>query len=76
MNATYQAICKAGFNKDHFKGLDSIIMLREPEAAAIYTARALKESRQGQDLLKVKIEKSKQFYDILTSAGRRMFYPL
>jgi hypothetical protein len=42
----------AGFNESTFPNLGDIIMVTEPEAAAIYTARYLKE-RLGEEFLKV-----------------------
>jgi hypothetical protein len=41
----------AGFNKAIFPNLRDIIMVTEPEAAAIYTARYLKEDT-GREFLK------------------------
>jgi len=43
---------KAGFNNENFPRLNNMILVTEPEAAAIYTARYLKEV-MGQDFLKV-----------------------
>lgn len=42
----------AGFNSITFPKLRDIVMVTEPEAAAIYTARYLKE-KHGRDFLKV-----------------------
>ncbi|KAI9868488.1 MAG: hypothetical protein M1813_005932 [Trichoglossum hirsutum] len=43
-NSTLRAVKKAGFNEESFPNLQDIIMVSEPEAAAIYTARYLKEN--------------------------------
>lgn len=51
-NSTLRAIRTAGFNKKNFPNLQDIIMVTEPEAAAIYTARYLKIEMQ-KDFLKV-----------------------
>jgi len=52
MNSTYRALRKAGFNQESFPKLKEIIFVTEPEAAAIYSARYLKDT-MGQDFLKV-----------------------
>ena len=52
-NATYRAITLAGFNKDTFPKLENIKMLAEPEAAAVYTARYLKEEEPHNAVLEV-----------------------
>lgn len=49
----------AGFSEKNFPNLQDIIMVTEPEAAAIYTARYLK-STLGQDFLKVSADSTKQ----------------
>jgi len=51
-NATYRAVVDAGFNKEFFPRLDDFLFVTEPEAAAIYTARYLKED-QRVEFLKV-----------------------
>jgi len=51
-NATYRAITEAGFNRTTFKELRDILLIMEPEAAAVYTARFLKEKRAVDNLLK------------------------
>lgn len=51
-NSTFRAARNAGFNEKTFPNLRNIIMVTEPEAAAIYTARYLKE-KLGQEFLKV-----------------------
>ena len=43
----------AGFNKIHFKGLNEIIFLSEPVAAALYVLKALEEE-DGERVLKVR----------------------
>lgn len=43
---------KAGFNEKTFPNLKDIIMVTEPEAAAVYTARHLKKE-MGKEFLKV-----------------------
>jgi hypothetical protein len=53
-NATYRAITLAGFNKETFPGLQDIMLLAEPEAAAVYTARYLKEKEPEKKLLRVR----------------------
>ena len=45
-NATFRAIREAGFNKQSFPNLKEYIMVTEPEAAALYTARYLKEEKK------------------------------
>ena len=52
MNSTYRAITKAGFNGNTFQKLANVIIITEPEAAALYTARHLKEI-DGQNCLRV-----------------------
>ncbi|KAL5322237.1 hypothetical protein ACEPPN_010209 [Leptodophora sp. 'Broadleaf-Isolate-01'] len=44
-NATFRALTQAGFNNDEdkFPRLGNIMLVTEPEAAAVYTARYLKE---------------------------------
>lgn len=51
-NSTLHAVRNAGFNKKNFPSLRDTIMVTEPEAAAVYTARYLKE-KMGQEFLKV-----------------------
>jgi hypothetical protein len=53
-NATYRAITLAGFNRDTFPGLENIKMIAEPEAAAVYTARYLKEKDPKKTVLEVR----------------------
>ena len=43
----------AGFNRESFPRLNDVILVTEPEAAAVYTARYLKEVSVGADRLKV-----------------------
>lgn len=62
MNSTYRALRKVGFNQESFPKLKEIIFVTEPVAAAIYTARYLKDT-MGQDFLKEKE------YFILCDAG-------
>ncbi|KAH7417779.1 hypothetical protein BKA64DRAFT_761386 [Cadophora sp. MPI-SDFR-AT-0126] len=62
-NATYRAVTLAGFNGDTFPRLENIKMLAEPEAAAVYTARYLKEEEPDRTVL----EKNDTF--ILCDAG-------
>ncbi|KAH0538333.1 hypothetical protein FGG08_005068 [Glutinoglossum americanum] len=50
-NSTFRALSRAGFNKDTFPKLTEMLLVSEPEAAAIYTARYLKELH-GADFLK------------------------
>jgi hypothetical protein len=52
-NSTFRALTRAGFNKTTFPGLKDILLISEPEAAAIYTARYLRE-QDGADFLKVR----------------------
>jgi hypothetical protein len=51
-NLNYKAIRDGGFNKSSFPQLQDVIVTTEPEAAASYTARYLKESL-GRQFLKV-----------------------
>jgi hypothetical protein len=53
-NSTLRAVRNAGFNEKSFPGLRDMIMTTEPEAAAIYTARHLKEE-EGDNFMKVRI---------------------
>jgi hypothetical protein len=46
-----RAIRQAGFNEKTFTNLGDMILVTEPEAAALYTARHLKE--EGTEFLKV-----------------------
>ncbi|KAF2201018.1 actin-like ATPase domain-containing protein [Delitschia confertaspora ATCC 74209] len=50
INSTYRALSKAGFNSTTFPKLKEVIFVTEPEAAAIYTARYLRDT-QGQEVL-------------------------
>lgn len=50
-NSTYHAVTNAGFDRKFFPLLKDIIFVTEPEAAAIYTARHLKNTMGG-DFLK------------------------
>ncbi|KAF2188028.1 actin-like ATPase domain-containing protein [Zopfia rhizophila CBS 207.26] len=50
-NSTYRALTEAGFNKNSFPNLSDVIFVTEPEAAAIYTARYLKE-KEATEFLK------------------------
>jgi hypothetical protein len=53
-NSTFRAMTKAGFNRETFPNLDKVILVTEPEAAAFYTARYVKEvMTAGTDKLKV-----------------------
>jgi hypothetical protein len=47
----------AGFNGTYFPKLADYLLITEPEAAAIYTARYLKE-KDGKDFLKVRMNVS------------------
>jgi hypothetical protein len=49
-NATIRAIIKAGFNANNFPNLQEYILVTEPEAAAVYTARTLKQELGGEFL--------------------------
>ncbi|KAL5328743.1 hypothetical protein ACEPPN_002247 [Leptodophora sp. 'Broadleaf-Isolate-01'] len=51
-NSIFRALTKAGLSRENFPLLDEMILVSEPEAAAIYTARYLKEVN-GQYLLRV-----------------------
>ncbi|OAL26658.1 hypothetical protein AYO20_09999 [Fonsecaea nubica] len=42
-NSTFRALTTAGFNQHNFPKLASVLFITEPEAAAIYTARYLKD---------------------------------
>ncbi|KAN0071932.1 hypothetical protein V8E54_009661 [Elaphomyces granulatus] len=50
-NSTFRALTRAGFNRSTFPQLTDMLLVSEPEAAAIYTARYLKEL-DGADFLK------------------------
>ncbi|OAL29037.1 hypothetical protein AYO22_02473 [Fonsecaea multimorphosa] len=45
-NSTFRALTNAGFNEEYFPRLASVIFITEPEAAATYTARYLKDEIQ------------------------------
>ncbi|KAF2267873.1 actin-like ATPase domain-containing protein [Lojkania enalia] len=62
MNSTYRALTKSGFGPQSFPMLREVLFISEPEAAAIYTARSLKEE-QGEDFLK------ENGYFVLCDAG-------
>lgn len=51
-NSTFRALTQAGFNNDTFKELKSMMLVSEPEAAAIYTARYLNEKQGAKSLPK------------------------
>jgi len=51
-NSTFRALTRAGFNNDTFPQLRDMLLVSEPEAAAIYTAQFLKE-RNGARFFKV-----------------------
>ena len=53
-DSTLRAVRNSGFNEKTFPLLKDIIMATEPEAAAVYTARHLKQEL-GQDFLKVSV---------------------
>jgi hypothetical protein len=53
-NSTYRAITMGGFNNEAFPNLRDVIMVNEPEAAAIYTARYL-QTKLGKNFLKVRM---------------------
>jgi molecular chaperone DnaK (HSP70) len=50
-NSTYRAVINAGFNPSNFLKMERIIMIREPEAAALYAVRWLKD--ENVEFLKV-----------------------
>jgi hypothetical protein len=52
MNSTYRALTNAGFNQTYFPQLRDVMFVTESEAAAIYTARYLKD-REGTEFLRV-----------------------
>jgi hypothetical protein len=54
MNSTYKAALQAGFNDKTFPRLSEVIFVTEPEAAAIYTARYLREDKRI-SFLKVRV---------------------
>jgi hypothetical protein len=51
-NSTYRAVTRAGFNRKYFPALKEVMMISEPEAAAVYTARYMREMKQ-EDFLEV-----------------------
>ncbi|KAF2115771.1 hypothetical protein BDV96DRAFT_574453 [Lophiotrema nucula] len=62
INSTYRALSKAGFNRESFPRLREILFISEPEAAARYTVRYLKET-QGDTFLR------ENGYFVLCDAG-------
>lgn len=46
-NSTFRAFTRAGFNQELFPNLRDIIIISEPEAAAIYTARHFQEAARS-----------------------------
>jgi len=46
VNLTFRAISKAGFSKEHFKGLENTVLMSEPEAAALYSLRKRMEDER------------------------------
>lgn len=46
---------RAGFNNETFPQLRKMMLVSEPEAAAIYTARYLKEARVAEFQLRVRV---------------------
>jgi hypothetical protein len=42
-NSTFRALTRAGFNRQTFPELRDFLLVSEPEAAAVYTARQQKE---------------------------------
>ncbi|KIW07496.1 uncharacterized protein PV09_01461 [Verruconis gallopava] len=42
-NSTYRAVINAGFNQKNFRNMKKVFMVTEPEAAALYAIRWLKE---------------------------------
>lgn len=55
-NATYHAIKGAGFNEQTFQKLNSIVMVSEPEAAALHVVKSMRDEYQ-QHFLKVSLGK-------------------
>ena len=53
MNSTYRALTAAGFNTESFPKLEEVILVTEPEAAAQYTAKFVRDSI-GYEFLKVR----------------------
>lgn len=51
-NSTFRALSQAGFNNGTFKQLKRMMLVSEPEAAAIYTARFLNETYGAKSLPK------------------------
>jgi hypothetical protein len=49
-NSTFRALTRAGFNRRTFPELRDFLLVTEPEAAAVYTARQQKEL-MGADFL-------------------------
>jgi len=62
MNSTYRALTAAGFNTESFPKLEEVILVTEPEAAAQYTAKFVRDSI-GYEFLK------EGSYFILCDAG-------
>lgn len=52
-NSTFRALSQAGFNNGTFKQLKRMMLVSEPEAAAIYTARFLNETYGAKSLPKI-----------------------
>lgn len=54
-NSIFKAISKAGFNTTNLPTLKDIMMVSEPEAAALFTAQDLKD--RGTEFLQVKLDR-------------------
>jgi len=53
-NSTLRAIASAGLNEYSYPSLKDVIVVTEPEAAAMFTARSLKEDKNT-DFLQVRL---------------------
>jgi hypothetical protein len=54
-NLTFQAINKAGFTRRYFKGLRDTIFVTEPEAAALYSIKAIMDRNVDDELVGVSL---------------------
>jgi hypothetical protein len=64
-NRTFRAISKAGFDESNFRRLRDVIMVSEPEAAALYTLKDLRE-QDGEESINVSLSNRLPFATDLT----------
>lgn len=65
-NRTFRAISKAGFDESNFKRLREVIMVSEPEAAALYTLKDLR-TQDGEESINVSLSNRLSFATNLIS---------